>query len=51
MKVFYSGQYVRAGHSFDTVRKSQWIAESLEADPIAGVQIVAPEPAPQSELA
>ena len=51
MKLFFSPDYVAAAESFDTTRKSGWIAESLERDPIAGVQIVAPEPLTFEELA
>lgn len=44
MKLFYSPDYVAAAESFDTTRKSGWIAESLVADPIDGVEIIAPQP-------
>jgi acetoin utilization deacetylase AcuC-like enzyme len=44
MKIFYSRSYVIATHSFETTRKSQWIAESLAAEPIGGIELVAPEP-------
>ena len=43
MKLFYSTDYVAAAESFDTTRKAGWIAESLVADPIDGVEVVAPE--------
>jgi len=43
MKLFYSPDYVAAAESFDTTRKSGWIAESLVVDPIVGVEIVAPQ--------
>ncbi len=42
MKLYYSPDYVAAAESFDTTRKSGWIAESLVVEPIDGVQIVAP---------
>lgn len=42
MKLFYSPEYVAAVESFDTTRKSGWIAKSLVSDPIAGVEVVAP---------
>lgn len=51
MQVFYGPAYVGAGHVFDTTRKSQWVAESLTADPIAGVQVCAPEPVTETMLA
>ena len=44
MKIFYSPSYIIATHSFETTRKSQWIAESLAAEPIGGIELVAPEP-------
>ena len=44
MKVFFSADYRAAAESFDTTRKSAWIAESLERIPIAGVELTAPEP-------
>ena len=51
MKLFYSPDYVAAAESFDTTRKSGWIAESLVADPIDGVEIVAPRPVTYDEIA
>jgi hypothetical protein len=44
MKIFYSPSYTVAAHSFETMRKSRWIAESLACEPIAGIELVAPEP-------
>jgi acetoin utilization deacetylase AcuC-like enzyme len=44
MKIFYSPSYTIATHSFETTRKSRWIAESLAREPIAGIDLVAPEP-------
>src|SRR5688572_28171680 len=51
MKLFYSTDYVAAAESFDTMRKSGWIAESLVVDPIDGVEIVAPQPLTFDEAA
>ncbi|MEJ7757950.1 MAG: hypothetical protein WKF55_00025 [Gemmatimonadaceae bacterium] len=51
MKLFYSPDYVAAAESFDTMRKSGWIAESLLADPIEGVEIVAPRSVTFDEVA
>src|SRR5688572_22302896 len=51
MKRFYSPDYVAATESFDTMRKSGWIAESLVVDPIDGVEIVAPQPVTFDEVA
>lgn len=45
MKLFFSPEYCRASFSFDTTRKSGWIADSLREAPIRGVEVVEPEPA------
>jgi acetoin utilization deacetylase AcuC-like enzyme len=50
MKIFYSPSYTIAAHSFETTRKSRWIAESLAAEPIAGIELVAPEPTSAAAL-
>ncbi len=50
MKLFYSADYVRAGYAFDTTRKAQWVADSLQATPIPSVEIVAPEPVTEAQL-
>ena len=50
VKLFYSDEYVAAGHSFDTTRKSKWIADSLQTAPIRGVEIVAPGPLTRDAL-
>ena len=44
MKIFYSPSYTVAAHSFETTRKSRWIAKSLAREPIAGIELVAPKP-------
>lgn len=44
MKIFYSPSYTIATHAFETTRKSRWIAESLAHEPIAGIELVGPEP-------
>jgi acetoin utilization deacetylase AcuC-like enzyme len=50
MKLFYSPDYVRSGHAFETTRKSQWIADSLRRDPMAEIEVLAPEPLNESRL-
>lgn len=50
MRLFHSTAYVRAGHAFDTTRKAEWIAGSLAATPIAGVELVAPQPLSEEDL-
>ena len=44
MNVFYSADYTRSGHAFDTTRKAKWIADSLGADPIPNVRLREPQP-------
>ena len=44
VKIFYSPRYTIAAHSFETTRKSRWIAESLAREPISDIELVAPEP-------
>jgi acetoin utilization deacetylase AcuC-like enzyme len=51
MKVFFSTEYVAAEESFDTMRKSGWVAESLALSPIDNVEIVAPRPLEFDEIA
>jgi acetoin utilization deacetylase AcuC-like enzyme len=51
MKLFFSDDYVAAGHNFDTTRKARWIADSLSAGPIAGVGLVRPRPLTRGEIA
>jgi acetoin utilization deacetylase AcuC-like enzyme len=43
MKIFYSPSYTVGAHSFETTRKSRWIAESLAREPLCGIELVAPE--------
>jgi acetoin utilization deacetylase AcuC-like enzyme len=50
VKIFYSPHYTIATHSFETTRKSRWIAESLAAEPIGGIELVAPEPTSATAL-
>jgi acetoin utilization deacetylase AcuC-like enzyme len=49
--LFYGPDYVRAAYDFDTTRKARWIAESLVAEPIAGVRLVEPAPLTFDEVA
>lgn len=50
MKLFYSDEYVAAGHAFDTTRKAQWIAESLAINPIPEIEICRPRMLSAREL-
>ncbi len=51
MKIFYSSDYIAAAESFDTTRKSGWIADSLVSDPVKGVEIGAPRSLGFDEIA
>lgn len=50
MNLFYSDSYTLASHAFDTTRKARWVAESLRAQPIAGVALVEPAPVTEAQL-
>jgi acetoin utilization deacetylase AcuC-like enzyme len=50
MKLFYSPDYVLAEYAFDTTRKARWVAESLQAEPVAGIEFAAPEPVSEEML-
>src|SRR5262245_17420809 len=48
MRVFYSPDYVAAGHAFDTTRKAQWIADSITPTP--SIELVAPAPLTRDQV-
>lgn len=48
--VFYSDDYCLPKHGFDTTMKSRWIADSLAAKPIPGVELVSPPPASRDDI-
>ncbi len=48
--VFYSEKYFCEGYGVDTREKARDIADSLAADPIAGIEIVEARPATKAEL-
>ena len=39
VKLFYSPDYVLTEYVFDTTRKARWVAESLQAEPVAGIEL------------
>lgn len=49
-RVFYVPAYAGAAMSFETTRKSRWIAESLEAAPIDGLRLTAHGPISEAAL-
>lgn len=50
VRVFYDPAYVVSAYSFDTTRKAKWIADSLEAAPIPGIELTSPEPLSAEQL-
>jgi acetoin utilization deacetylase AcuC-like enzyme len=44
MRVFYHPDCVSSGYAFDTTRKAKWIADSLAATPICGIELAEPNP-------
>ncbi|HEX9035492.1 MAG TPA: hypothetical protein VF808_00710 [Ktedonobacterales bacterium] len=50
MNLYYSESYTLSGYAFDTTRKARWVAESLQAQPVAGVALVAPASVTEREL-
>lgn len=50
-RIFYSPAYVSSGYAFDTTRKAKWIADSLDASPIRGIELVEPAPLTEEQVA
>jgi acetoin utilization deacetylase AcuC-like enzyme len=51
IRLYWSRDYVVAREDFDTTRKSAWIVDSLELEPIAACEIAVPEPLTAADLA
>jgi len=49
--VFYSPAYVGSGYAFETTRKAKWIADSLDASPIRGIELVEPTSLTEEQVA
>ena len=49
--IFYSPAYVGTGHSFDTTRKSQWIAEALQRQAAGRIELRDPGLLSEEEIA
>lgn len=49
MKVFYSTEYVVSAYSFDTTRKSAWVADEIVSRPLDGVHLVCPDPCTEED--
>ena len=41
-RIYYSSDFVTSDYEFDTTRKAKWIADSLGASPIAGIDLSEP---------
>ena len=50
VRVCFTPAYVGSAHAFETTRKARWVADSLAADPIAGIELVANESLTEEEL-
>jgi acetoin utilization deacetylase AcuC-like enzyme len=48
--VFWSPDYLAAAEEFDTTRKSEWVIESLIAEPVGGIRIAAPPVSADADL-
>jgi acetoin utilization deacetylase AcuC-like enzyme len=42
--IFFSPSFVGSGYAFDTTRKSKWVADSLNSQPISGLALRVPQP-------
>lgn len=51
MNVFYSSEYVGSAYAFETTRKAEWVADSLESSPIAGIDLIEPSPLTWDDVA
>ena len=43
LNLYYSPDYVGSAYSFETTRKAKWVADSLVASPIEGIELVRPQ--------
>ena len=50
-KIYWSPDYCKARHAFDTTRKSAFLAHDLMTTPIDGVEITSPDPVTGEDLA
>ncbi len=44
VNLFYSPDYVGSAYAFETTRKAKWVADSLHASSIDGIELVRPRP-------
>jgi acetoin utilization deacetylase AcuC-like enzyme len=50
VKVFYSPDFVGSAYAFETTRKAKWVADSLGAAPVDGIELVRPEPLSREQV-
>lgn len=50
VRVCYTPAYVGSAHAFETTRKARWVADSLAAEPISGIELVANAALAEQEL-
>ncbi len=50
IRVYYSPEYTCSGYAFETTRKARWVADSLIAAPIAGLEVAVPEPLTRKQV-
>lgn len=51
LNVYYDRAYTGSAYAFETTRKASWVADSLAADPIAGIRLCAPVPLDWDQVA
>ena len=51
MNVYYSPAYAGSSYAFETTRKSKWVADSLNENPIPNVTLLAPQPLSWEKIA
>jgi acetoin utilization deacetylase AcuC-like enzyme len=49
-RIYYSADFTSSDYAFDTTRKAKWIADSLDAAPIAGIQLSEPTSLTEAQL-
>lgn len=50
-RIYYSADFTASDYEFDTTRKAKWIADSLDASPIDGIELSEPASLTEDQLA
>lgn len=50
MHIYFDERYCATSQQFDTFRKARYVADDLEKNPVAGVEVVSPERATRDDL-